>query len=68
MYILIGVPLGFVIWILFWMLVMRQVYPQGASSWLIVVLSIIGCYAVAFVIGDLIGKARHYKGPEQYSP
>ena len=66
MYILIGVPLGFVIWIAFWMLIMRQVYPQGGKSLSVVVLSIIGCYAVAFLIGDLIGRLRHYKGPEQY--
>ena len=66
MYIMVGVPLGFVIWISFWMLIMRQIYPQGSKSWTIVILSIIGCYAVAFLIGDLVGRLRHYKGPEQY--
>jgi hypothetical protein len=68
MYILIGVPLGSVFWFFLWMVIIRQIYPQAAENDLIVVLSIIGCYIAGFVIGDLIGRFRHYKGPEQYSP
>jgi hypothetical protein len=33
-----------------------------------VLLTFIGCFALGGLIGDLIGKFRHYKGPEQYSP
>ncbi len=29
---------------------------------------LVGCFIIGGIIGDLIGKARHYKGPAQYSP
>lgn len=29
---------------------------------------LVGCFVLGGFLGDLIGKARHYKGPAQYSP
>jgi len=33
-----------------------------------VLLTFIGCFVLCGLIGDSIGKMRHYKGPEQYQP
>jgi hypothetical protein len=33
-----------------------------------VIITWVGCFALGGLIGDLIGKIRHYKGPEQYQP
>jgi hypothetical protein len=33
-----------------------------------VIITWAGCFALGGLIGDLIGKIRHYKGPEQYQP
>lgn len=32
-----------------------------------VIITWIGCFALGGLIGDLIGKIRHYKGPNQYT-
>ena len=33
-----------------------------------VIITWVGCFALGGLMGDLIGKIRHYKGPEQYQP
>jgi hypothetical protein len=68
MYILLGAPIGFVLWFISWFFVVRVMYPQAGENLAAVLISLIVCFGIAFVIGDLIGKARHYKGPEQYQP
>ena len=34
----------------------------------VVITAWIGCFALGGILGDLIGRIRHYKGPNQYSP
>jgi hypothetical protein len=69
MYILMGVPIGFVLWFILALFNRAIVFGSGVDGNpvnFIVSLSI--CFGVGAVIGDLIGRARHYKGPEQYQP
>jgi hypothetical protein len=34
----------------------------------VVITAWIGCFALGGILGDIIGRIRHYKGPGQYSP
>ncbi len=68
MYILIGFPLGFVLWFIAIFTVERTFYPQAANDVLVFVGSMIICIGIGCLVGDFIGRLRHYKGPEQYQP
>ena len=68
MHILMGVPIGFVLWFISWLLVVKAVYPQAGQDLAAVILSLIVCFGIGALIGDSIGRLRHYKGPEQYQP
>ncbi len=68
MYILIGVPVGFVLWFISWFTLIRPMYPQAGQDLTLVIISLIACFGVGAIIGDSIGRVRHYKGPEQYQP
>ncbi len=43
-------------------------YLRGLDESVVAVGSLVVCFAIGAYIGDLIGKARHYKGPRQYQP
>jgi len=68
MYILIGFPIGFVMWFIIVYLTERTFYPQLAGDSVLFIGSMIVCLGIGAIIGDFIGRLRHYKGPEQYSP
>jgi hypothetical protein len=64
-YILIGIPIGFVIWLdltAFYISINRWVN----ENFIIIFGSLAACLGIGALIGDLIGKLRKYKGPEQY--
>ncbi len=63
MYILLGVPIGFVLWFLI-MLLSNSILGEVNDVIFIAILGI--CFVIGCFIGDLIGRTRHYKGPEQY--
>ena len=67
MYILIGVPVGFVLWYISWFFVLRPMFPRAGQDTL-ALLSLAVCFGIGAFIGELIGRIRHYKGPEQYQP
>lgn len=68
MYILIGVPIGFVLWFIV-MLFSINIFGQGIDEdFVFVTATLAACFGVGAFIGDLIGRARCYKGPEQYQP
>jgi hypothetical protein len=68
MYILIGVPMGFILWYFSWFFVIRSLRPQAGQDFALVILSLIVSFAIGGFIGELIGRLRHYKGPEKYQP
>lgn len=68
MYILMGVPIGFVLWFISWLFVVKAMYPQAGQDLATVILSLIVCFGIGALIGESIGRVRHYKGPEQYQP
>lgn len=68
MYLLIGVPVGFVIWFISWFFIVRVAFPHSGENLGLVIISLVICFGIGALIGDLIGKTRHYKGPEQYQP
>jgi hypothetical protein len=68
MYILLGVPIGFVLWYIFWLLIVRNILPNVDENIALGILSLAVCYGIGALIGDLIGKLRHYRGPEKYQP
>lgn len=64
--------LGFVIGCLFWfagLIIATVTLPrtEATADWLFVVLTALS-FTLGPLLGYLIGKARHFKGPEQYSP
>jgi hypothetical protein len=67
MYILLGAPIGFVLWLVAATFLSR-IYTQGFSEDIAIIVSLAVCFGIGALIGDLIGRARHYKGPEQYQP
>jgi hypothetical protein len=67
MYILLGAPIGFVLWLIAATFLSR-IYTQGLSEDIAIIVSLAVCFGIGALIGDLIGRARHYKGPEQYQP
>ena len=66
MYILLGVPIGFVLWLMP-LYFLSRIPPQGVKD-IALIVSIAVCFGIGALIGDLIGKARNYKGPRQYQP
>jgi hypothetical protein len=68
MYILMVVPIGFVLWLISWLLVVKVVYPRAGQDLAAVILSLIVCFDIEALIDDFIGRLRHYKGPGQYQP
>ncbi len=68
MYILLGVPIGFVLWYISWLLIMRNIFPNVGENIALGILSLAVCYGIGAVIGDLVGKLRNYRGPERYQP
>lgn len=67
MYILLGAPIGFVLWIIS-AAFLSGIYAQGPSEDVAIIVSLAVCFGLGALIGELIGRARHYKGPEQYQP
>jgi hypothetical protein len=67
MYILLGVFIGGVIWIISAFFLSR-IFTQGPNEDVAIVVSLVVCFGLGALIGDLIGRARHYKGPKQYQP
>ena len=67
MYILLGFPIGFVLWLIPAYFLSR-IYTQGTNEDIAIIASSIICIGIGMLIGDMIGKLRHYKGPEQYQP
>ena len=67
MYILMGLPIGFVLWFIL-MLFARNFFVSGVAWQVFFIGSMAVCFGVGAVIGDRIGRHRHYKGPEQYQP
>jgi hypothetical protein len=70
MYILLGVPIGFVFWFISMLFLSRiYIFNQGdLTEDIAIVVSLIVCFGAGAWIGDLIGSYRDYKGPEQYQP
>ncbi len=68
MYILLGVPIGFVLWYISWLLIMRNIFPNVEENIALGILSLALCYGIGALIGDLVGKIRNYRGPERYQP
>lgn len=58
MYILLGVPIGFVLWFLI-MLLSNSIL--GEVNDVIFIASLGVCFVIGCFIGDLIGRTRHYK-------
>jgi VIT1/CCC1 family predicted Fe2+/Mn2+ transporter len=67
MYILLGVFIGGVLWIISAFFLSR-IFTQGPNEDVAIVVSLAVCFGLGALIGDSIGRARHYKGPEQYQP
>lgn len=69
MYLLLGFVIGGVIWMVSLPLFVRlTARAQGYDELFFVVVSLIVCFGGGCVIGDLIGRARNYKGPGRYQP
>lgn len=67
MYILLGAPIGFVLWFIS-MLFLSRIYTQGRSEDVAIIVSLVVCFGIGALIGDMIGRIRHYEGPKQYQP
>jgi hypothetical protein len=70
MYILLGVPIGFVFWFVS-MLFFSRIYffnRGDLTEDIAIVVSLIVCFGAGAWIGDMIGESRDYAGPEQYQP
>jgi hypothetical protein len=66
MYILIGVPIGFILWLIVWNISLSA-FGRGINEDFILAFgSIAICLLIGGFIGDFIGRLRHYKGPQQY--
>ena len=63
MYILSGLPVGFVLWYIACLL-----FSRIMTDLTFFVLSLVVCISIGVLIGDCIGRLRNYKGPEQYQP
>jgi len=68
MYILMGAPIGFVLWYMSWLLIVREMYPKAGEDLTVVIISMLICFSIGALIGDFIGRLRNYKGPEPYQP
>jgi hypothetical protein len=68
MYILIGVPIAFILWLILWNISLSVFGRWINEDFVLVFGSLAICFLIGGIIGDLIGRLRHYKGPEQYSP
>ena len=68
------VGFGFLFGTIIWMFL----YASGFFKWMVnafsliedegVALSLVLCFGIGAILGELFGKHRNYKGPEQYSP
>ena len=67
MYILLGTFIGGVFWIVSAFFLSR-IFTQGFSEDAAIIVSLAVCFGFGALLGDLIGRARHYKGPERYQP
>jgi MFS family permease len=67
MYILLGTFIGGVFWIVSAFFLSR-IFTQGFSEDAAIIVSLAVCFGFGALLGDLIGRARYYKGPEQYQP
>jgi hypothetical protein len=64
--IFIGIPIGGTLWLT---LLLTHSFGLGTNQNLpLIISSIIVCFSVGSIIGDLIGRSRGYKGPEKYQP
>jgi hypothetical protein len=64
--IFIGIPIGCALWLT---LLLTHSFGLGTNQNLpLIISSIIVCFAVGSIIGDLIGRARGYKGPGSFQP
>ena len=68
MYILIGVPIGFILWLSLWNISLNVFGRWINEDFVLVFGSLAICFLIGGIIGDFIGRLRNYKGPEQYSP
>ena len=66
MYILLGLPIGFVLWYIVVLLSLNIFGGEINGDFLFSIVSLVACFGVGAIVGDLIGRLRHYKGPEQY--
>ena len=65
------VLLGFVIGTVFWMVTaffLSRIYNTGVNQYIAVIIDTAVCYGLGGLIGDLIGRKRHYKTAIKYSP
>lgn len=63
--------IGGIIWIMFLAILHfdnQLIYFEGQNEVAYSVLSVVICFSVGALIGDIIGRKRHYKGPERYQP
>jgi len=68
MYILMGVPIGFFLWVFLWNISLGVFGRWINENFVLVFGSMAICLLIGCITGDFIGRLRHYKGPEQYSP
>ena len=66
MYILMGLPIGFFLWLILWNTSLNAFGHRINYDFVLVFGSIGICLLIGGFIGDIIGRLRHYKGPEQY--
>ena len=67
MYILLGAFIGGALCIISAFFLSR-IFTQGFSDDVGIVVSLAVRFGLGVLIGDLIDRAIHYKGPEQYQP
>jgi hypothetical protein len=67
---LLGFLFGWIIWIFLYAtrVVSYLIYVLGFGEWGVIVLTLGMSFVIGFVLGDLVGRYRNYKGPEQYTP
>ena len=68
MYILLGVFIGGVSWVVS-LPFLNGLIVQGIDESTVTIVSLVVYFGILGpIIGDLIGRARNYKGPDQYQP
>ncbi|MDG6222173.1 MAG: hypothetical protein QCH99_02800 [Candidatus Bathyarchaeota archaeon] len=67
---LLGFLFGWIIWIILYAtrVVSYLIYVIGFDEGSVIVITLGISFVIGVVLGDLVGRYRNYKGPEQYSP